>query len=85
MNAAVKLDKILDSFIAGKIPAEELLLYVEPILFESARDLPGEDEVRKTVNAIERAIYTENEPTRSTEIAALVRSAVAFIRTQQFD
>jgi hypothetical protein len=83
MSAIKRVEGILKSFVDREIPLDELLLHLEPILVESAPDRRGQDEVRKIVNAIERTIYTENEPTRSDEITALLRNAVEFIRARQ--
>jgi hypothetical protein len=80
MDVIHTAETIRDRFMAGRIPVEEVLLNIEPILVESASDPAGQAEVRKIVNQIERIAFTENEPRRCHLIAVQLTAAIAFIR-----
>jgi hypothetical protein len=70
-------------FSSGEIAAEELLLHVEPLLSEFAVDPSDEAPVRRLVNAIERTVFTEEDPQRLRELARLLDEAVSFARARE--
>jgi hypothetical protein len=83
LNFIEKAQNVRDRFIAGAIPVDEVVLHIEPILVQAASDAHGQAEVTRIVNALERRIYTENEPRRSGLIVDLLGAAVAFAGAQQ--
>jgi hypothetical protein len=79
MNHVEKAKAVQEQYMEGRIPVEELLLHIEPILAEFASDSSGQAEVRRIVNAIERITFKENEPHRSSKIVEQLDAAVAFL------
>lgn len=80
MTLTQQADRIRTDFVAGKIPAEELLLHLEPVLNQAASDAHRQQDARVLVNRIERALYTEAKESLSHELLQLVGECVAFIR-----
>lgn len=69
---------IREGFRDGRIPLDELLLHVEPILYEVALARADQDGARKIVDDIEEAMFTLPEPIRTARIDELLAVAVSF-------
>jgi hypothetical protein len=54
MTLAELAEKIRSDLVAGKIPVDELLLHIDPVLHQSAQAVSSQAEVKRLVNAIER-------------------------------
>ncbi len=74
---------IRDGFRDGRIPLHDLLLHVEPILYEIALTKSDQDGARKIINDIEEAIFTLSEPMRTARIDGLLEVAVSFALARQ--
>jgi hypothetical protein len=80
-----KLEQSKCEFSKGLIPLERLLLYIEPLLMQVVHDAEDKLEVKKIVNGIERAIYTQIEPQRSKIIEGLIDQSISFVTLHEID
>jgi hypothetical protein len=79
MELVERAQQVRDRFQAGGISINDLILHIEPVLVQAS--LPAaEAEARKIVNELERTIYTEVEPSRTTLILDLLDQALEFVR-----
>jgi hypothetical protein len=81
MQALDEAERIREQFIEGKIPAEDLLLHLEPVLSGLASDSQAQADVRRMVNGIEKLIFTQADPQRHSLIAEQLAAATAWIRS----
>jgi len=78
MSISGKIEEIKIKFADGLIQQDEILLHVEPLLMQVVREKKDETKVRKIVNDIERAIYTQVEPEKSALILRLIDDGKLF-------
>lgn len=77
MSPQQEIASIKQRFVDGMLPIDELLLHVEPILREAMSG--RERAANEVVNAIERAIFTLDEPRRTAVIAECLDSAIELL------
>lgn len=75
-----KMKQVKTEFTNGSISLEELLLHIEPLLMQAINKTEDEAEVKKIINGIEKVIYTQIEPERSTAIIELIEQGISFIK-----
>ena len=77
MSPQEKIANIKARFVNGALPLDELLLHFEPVLRDAMLD--DEKAANKLVNAIERAMFTLNEPQRANAIVECLDLAIALL------
>lgn len=76
MSIAEKIEKVKIEWSKGTIKHEDLLLHIEPLLMQAAECSEDEKTVMKIVNSIEKIIFTQVEPCRSSKILELIDEGV---------
>jgi hypothetical protein len=83
MSILKRIKQVKTEFTKGSVSLEELLLHLEPLLMQVVNNAKDEAEVKKIVNGIERAIYTQIEPQKTVIILELIDQGISFVNRSE--